>query len=496
MNTTTNETDYLCCEMCEAHISGTYAGATKDEAHVGVVSGRWLCNVCADKERPPKKKRSFELTVVEALHELIDMQCGDDVVVVGKGDTTPNSMLRAYAPLSMAHSPAKERRLTYEGVGRNGLTTKRGTLSGMVADRRQFGSPGSRVEVAPDEEVVPRRHATTQSVGSYTNSLLTTARSCLRKYQWQYVERIELDADEEKEALAVGTCWHKAHEATSASGDSALSALLDPYLAIAKHAPNELWNEKLRRMYAAHGWYWSQHDDAYESVGAEHEFEIEHEGVTYKGAIDDVLRHKATGRIGVKEIKTTGDSLGDDSMYWRRWRLNTQVGLYALALGERPSFILLDVTKKPTIKPKRLIKKDVERMRAEFGDTISPAYADYCGEQFHESHIEDAIAVGQESNEMYGARLTQDIGERPEFYFARREITRTEGDYDELMHNLKSQVDLISYAEQNGLLHRNPGACEQYSCDFFSLCESNVRPQSGIVPTGFRRREKLHPELS
>lgn len=318
---------------------------------------------------------------------------------------------------------------------------------------------------------------------TYTNSSLATARDCLRRYDLQYLQRLNrigLDAL----PLAVGTAWHKAHEARN-KGE-------DPYAAIDWFAPNALWAEKLRRLFAAHEWRW-QADD-FEFVESELTFRVDIGGMPFEGQIDGIVRDRESGRLGLLDYKTTSDSLAGD--YFDRLRLDVQVGgIYAMAFrelhGDWPAFILYDVTRKPTIKPKALTKADIARITG--GDPT------YFGEAVSESALA-AIDVGEkgESVSMYGARLTSDIGNDPDKYFARRAIPRSPRDYEPLIDDLRAQVGIIQHAIGRGHMPRNPDACNKYGrCPFAALCELHIYPRDTEAepPEGYERRDALHPEL-
>lgn len=317
---------------------------------------------------------------------------------------------------------------------------------------------------------------------TYTNTSLATARRCLTEFDLRYMQQLEPEGAD-SEALQVGQTWANALDVEHKGGE--------PYLAIQKRAPSAIWEEKIRRLFAAHYWYWK--DQPFKVIETERTFCVEHLGVEYEGRLDGIVEMD-DGRRGLLECKTTSDSVDAGSLFWDRLRLDVQVGLYALALPMLPSFILYDVVRKPTINPKNLSKADVARLRKE---TQGGGAGIYFGESFTAEQLAGPIEEGRESIEMYGARLTADIGNRPDYYFARREVTRTAADYQTLMDNLVSQVEVIEYAQISHNMHRNPDACATFGrCRFFGLCSNNIRPQEGDPsPDGFRRREHLHPEL-
>lgn len=322
---------------------------------------------------------------------------------------------------------------------------------------------------------------------TYTNSSLGVARSCLRKYDLQFNQKLELAIEGTSEALQVGTAWHKAQH-YSALG-------LDPYAAIVKHAPGQLWAIKLARLFASHQWYWR--DQGLRVIEPEAQFKIQ---ITHQNGVDvelegqiDLKVETANGQRAILEYKTTSDSVEPGSDYWTKLRMDTQCGIYALA-GQTPAIIIYDVVRKPTINPKSLGKADIERFKKELGEKGT---ASYFGEEFSREIIEQAITDKDEGIHLYGARLTADIGDRPSFYFARQEVARTTDDYASLVSNVVDQIRLIEHAQREGLMHRNPNACDQFGlCQFFKLCSNNIRPMPGTVPNGYRVRMHLHPELA
>lgn len=330
------------------------------------------------------------------------------------------------------------------------------------------------------------------TTNSYTNSFFTTHRACPRKAHIKYDLLLGLSGFS-SEALEVGTCWHKAHDedVKKPTGDEHAAA----YAAIREFSPSDLWNEKLRRLYAAYHWYWK--DQPLEIIESERTFSatLPRPGgpVLIKGQLDGRVRN-ASGSIGMIERKTTGDSIETDSLYWDRLRMDPQTGTYALALDPLPNYILYDVVRKPTINPKKISKKDVARLRAELVAAGSGTYYDV---NFSQEEIGDALDSAFESLEMYGARLTADIGDRPGFYFARREVVRTKQDFETVLENIESQVDAIEHARETGVFFMNPDSCALFGrCEYFSLCSNNIVPCNGDpTPEGFSVREHRHPEL-
>lgn len=319
-------------------------------------------------------------------------------------------------------------------------------------------------------------------IASYSNTSLSTARRCLEEFNLRYVQQLErVGAD--REILQVGSTWARAFDMAHKAQDDAAA-----YSSIAHHSPSDLWAEKLRRMFAAHRWYWAS--QPLKMIESESTFHVELNGVKFSGQRDGIVE-LADGRRGVFEQKTTSYDIADEADYWDKLRMDVQVGLYALAEKELPDFILYDVMRKPTIRPKALTKADATRLRKELDKKGTATYF----EELDALEIESALTAGRETLTMYGARLTADIGNHPERYFGRREVSRTRADYDLLLTDLVRQVELLDHAQAAGLLHRNPDSCKVFGrCDFFGICSNNIPTDRGI-PDGFKRREHLHPEL-
>ena len=348
---------------------------------------------------------------------------------------------------------------------------------------------------------------------TYTNSRLSTARDCGYKEAYRYDLRLEVDTEDEAETLAVGTFWHDLHDRQDSG--------LDPFDGMYERAPSELWAVKMSRLFVAYQQFWSQSDDGYEIV-PEQDFRMEvptpADAVAELGdkiIIEGMLDARMTRRddagevleVGLMERKTTSLDISDDSDYWDRLPLDTQTSTYEMAMNSRGidlDFVIYDVVRKPTINPKNLLKKDLERMRAE----AENGAVTYCGETFafdlYES-VPHALEEGRECAQLYGARLAQDIAERPSRYFARRTVVHSPEDLELTRAQIFNQIRTMAIQKREGILFRNPAACHRIGlgkCPYFGLCTNGQTPttverdmHSGLVPPGFVVREKLHPEL-
>ena len=212
--------------------------------------------------------------------------------------------------------------------------------------------------------------------------------------------------------------------------------------------------------------------------------------------------------VGPLERKSTSKSIASDSDYWERSQKDTQVSMYALACrdlqttgqlahlapvlsqGDEPlpgfGNTLYDVWHKPTIKPKTLTQADTKA----FLDAGT-----YCGQVFTVAQtavVTDAdgvtpyvkvdgeeveIEVGKkgyairESPAMYGARLLEDIYERPDFYYARREIARTDRDLKKFRGELFNIYQMQKAFDNTGYWFENEAQCRAtFGCQYIPIC--------------------------
>jgi RecB family exonuclease len=295
-----------------------------------------------------------------------------------------------------------------------------------------------------------------------THSSLQTYRTCPHKYLLRYV--IRLRREREADALRIGSVFHDAMQRinTGASSPAVYDWIDQNYSVVPEWASVTDWQveaQDVRQLVAGHQWRYEA--DNIRFLAAETQFEFTLPGthnVRILGKIDGTVE-TPEGRIAVLEYKTSGEDISDAGDYWLRLRCDPQISIYMLgarAAGYAASTVLYDVTRKPTI---RLRQK--------------------------------------ETPEEYGARLLTDIGDRPEYYYARREVARLDDELNRTLDELRQHVAQIRQATRRGLWYRNVGAMTCRYCEFASIClnsqDQNINPDA--PPAGYVIGEKVHPEL-
>lgn len=370
---------------------------------------------------------------------------------------------------------------------------------------------------------------------------------------WRLVYREGVRPAADTDAQRVGTNWHAMHEVyanalakfaademdTQEGADleeyarsRVLEHLNQQYVDLPEYKTLAEWaleREVLLMSFIGYRWYWQA--DPVEFLFSELPFDLPlHNTIGLPLRTDEVMRvgkidHivKWQGAVCALERKSTTKSVAPDSEYWRKSEKDTQVSMYALAFqdlrdsgtlpdvvkagaeNERFGNTLYDVWHKPTIKPTTLTQKET----AEF-----IASGVYCERAFvveHTSEEVDGVAINavkvngesveveqgkkgfavRETIEMFGARLLQDIYARPDFYYARREISRTDAEVRRFRGELYNIYQSMKSMAKTGFFFENEDQCHcNRKCDMIPICYG---PGAAAVcdgrttPAGFKR---------
>jgi len=292
-----------------------------------------------------------------------------------------------------------------------------------------------------------------------TASRMASLLACPRKHYWRYEIglRREVDAD----ALRFGSAWHLAMEARWRGAEIG-DAFAD---ATAIGTLDEIGMATLSGMLAGYYAHYSQ--DPIKTVHPEVEFRhplAASRTFDVAGKIDG-LAVLHDGRLALVEHKTCGTDIGPDSDYWLRLRGNAQVMQYVLAarsLGWDVALVIYDVARKPAIRQKQ-----------------------------------------GETPEQFGDRLAADTRERPDFYFARREVPVLDDDLTEF--EVQRQVlarQILSCRSESRRARkpehgwpRNVGEMTCKLCDYAGFCLQNAAVDAAHPPAGFVAGA-VHTELS
>jgi len=348
------------------------------------------------------------------------------------------------------------------------------------------------------------RSLSASSIGSF--------KACPQRFRYAYVEGLR--PLEDSESQRVGTNWHSCLEMLLNGGSiEDVSDFLDGlYENVSPAAEEKASIERTILLYSICGWLHRWEDEPLETVATELKFELPLTeprtgipviGAKVVGKIDRVSRRG--NAVLITEHKSTSKSIASDSTYWDGLRMDVQISTYFDAIGrllpqEPVNGVLYDVWHKPTIRPKKLTQADSKA----FVET-----GDYMGGEFHvtgrpmsdedplevdgeraeiEPGKKDGTYAVRETLRMFGWRLLVDMQERPDFYFARREVGRSTADMVrhrwELLHIWRA----MKWMEESGAWWCNGSQCEAtFKCPYMGLCYRSYELREGETPEGFKR---------
>lgn len=356
-----------------------------------------------------------------------------------------------------------------------------------------------------------------------THSRMDAFKTCRRKHQFAY--ELGLRPVEDARALRMGSAFHAGIEALSpawvddsdphaAMAEVVSDPLADACAAVRKTyagCPEQFdpywWEiecETILRLVCAYHWRWA---DSLTMVAPEKSFRISllnpatgHESKLFDlaGKIDGIVRLE-DGRLAVKETKTASDDLGPDSPLWRRLRIDHQISLYihaARQIGYAVDTVLYDVVRKPSIQPTPVPLNDEDGKKIVL-DRDGNRVRTKDGKKFRETGSTEEGYVLQTrpmTPAEWGEKLTADIAERPDFYFARVEIPRLDQDVDEYRSELWDIQQTIRDAQRTGKHYRTVGRNTCPYCPYFNIC-SEGQDVTYVAPPGFQFVTNPHPEL-
>lgn len=293
-----------------------------------------------------------------------------------------------------------------------------------------------------------------------TNSALSTFKTCPRKYEIRYVKEYEVLRD--SEPLFMGRLIHEGIEKWSKnkSVDEGLVQVRD---ILSNSETDEERYTLLKCMALLNGYFKEYDDEHYSIVDVEVPFQAPllnpdttAVSKTYKleGKIDGIVKNEK-GRLLLKEIKTTSEDLSVESDYWRRLNMDSQISTYYIgcdALGYNIEACLYDVIRKPTIRLKQ-------------SETVAEYYD----------------------------RLTIDIDQRPDFYYARKIATRDKNELVNLLFDVWQTANSIREYSKAKKFPRYTQSCFTVfgQCKYWPVCSG----QASLEDTSLYRKLEPNNEL-
>lgn len=331
-----------------------------------------------------------------------------------------------------------------------------------------------------------------------THSQLKTLQTCLRKYHLRY--NLQIERDVSAMPLRFGSAVHQGIEAWCSGAQE--GDAIERATAELRASGEDVAAETAEALLS--GYFWRYREDLTEVIEVEHEFDLplvnpetSASSRTFRLAGKWDALCKFEGRAVLRETKTTGENIAEDSAYWQRLRFDPQITLYILAAREAGFDVtdtLYDVIRKPSIAPKQIPELDEEGHKIVLDETGERVF-NKNGAPRQSSGQGLTLVTRTETAKEFGDRLLADIGERPEFYYARRVVPRLQADLEEFRLELWQAARLLADCRNNGRWFRNVGRFTCDWCEYRDLCLSGESVDPENPPPGFRRRENKNPEL-
>jgi hypothetical protein len=273
-------------------------------------------------------------------------------------------------------------------------------------------------------------------VTTYSHSELATFRRCPREHYYRYILGRESTAPK-SDALTKGRQIDRAIE-LGVTDDMA---------------------PEIRALVAGHEAYWG--NTAKHAFGGgvvpttethvrfRFEFSL---GVELVGEVDGLEVDGLSSTL-IYERKSTSESIEPGSPYWERvTRTDPQVSLYLAAgqaLGWGATGVLYDVLRKPALRKSEAKSRKAPETDAEFE-----------------------------------ARVLEDISKRPEHYYQRQTITRTDSELREWESDVRGTIHLMQVPDRP----RNVDACFKFGspCEYYLVCGHGADIQDETL---YRTRE-------
>lgn len=340
-----------------------------------------------------------------------------------------------------------------------------------------------------------------------THSRTAAFKQCRKQHWYSYEKGLRRIVD--AKALRMGSAFHTGVESLGLGNDvaKACEAAYVEYGTCPEGYDQHEWNleaETVARMVSGYEWRWRNSPLTHLTVEQSFQLPLLNPatGAASKtfnlaGKIDAIVQME-DGRKAVKETKLFGDDISVDSDLWPRMRMDQQVSLYLVAarrLGYEVATVLYDVARKPTIKPnnvpildelgvKIVLDKNGERVKTEKG----------FWRQTGDTEKGYVVQSRPMTVEEWGEKLTNDIVERPDYYFSRVEIPRLENDLNEFAQEIWDVAKTIMDAKSNDRWYRTVHKNSCSFCSVFELCSRGGELDS-VAPTGFEFVTNKNPEL-
>ena len=185
----------------------------------------------------------------------------------------------------------------------------------------------------------------------------------------------------------------------------------------------------------------------------------------------------------ILETKTSSEDITPGSTYWKRIRMDPQIGVYLRAAQQKGldvAGIGYDVLGKPALRPLKATPLESRKYTKPTKTEPSRLYANQRDRD--------------ETPEEYGERCLAAIAAEPDAYYQRALPVRLFQEQHDGAVDVWQTAQTMREARRLNVFPRNPDACFRWSraCDFLAACCGDVPIDDPLL---FRQQEREHEEL-
>jgi len=336
--------------------------------------------------------------------------------------------------------------------------------------------------------------------------------SCPQMHEHRYVSLIR--PAEDGKALRMGSAFHAAQEAvnqrhpmTSVSIWELAGREIDRVYKSLEMEGRDYAYEIAQVRAMVRGYVERWQDQPWEFVAAEQRLEgpiinpasgRPMRAMRNAGKADGIIRWDGD-RLALLEYKTTSEDLAADSFLWEHYGLSSQPLSYlsmARHAGWDVTAVVYDVTRKPLLRPRQIPILDDEGHKVVVDAEGGRVYLN-SGKprQAADSQKGWTVLSETETPHEYEERIAEDMRDRPEHYFARRQIPVLSQDQAGAAYDTWAIAKNIMAARADSRWPKNTNHCTAYGrCPYLPLCLANWQ-EGDPLPENFYRSTTAHPEL-
>lgn len=316
-----------------------------------------------------------------------------------------------------------------------------------------------------------------------SHSKRQVAQRCLRQYQAKYEFGLEPDSD--AAALTRGKAVHLVVQGIwrgepVLENIEILDAIQDEYSRVAWQALMYAYQE-----------YWSE--NPIDTIAIEKQWQIpmvnpDTGGTSqtwhHEGVFDGLTANQ------IVELKTVSESIAPDARYWLRLRVDPQISLYVYAarkLGYTVEHVLYDVVRSVGLTPSQVPLLDDEGRKIVLNDSGERMFKKD-GSPYQSTSAGGTLQSRPETAQEYFLRVSADIAERPEWYFARREVPILSDELEAFEADVWQYGRVLAECRRRGYFPRSVSRQNCDSCFIANHCLQSIPIRADEIPAGCRRR--------